>query len=207
MELYITDAQALATIDQTVPENSLTPAEYEIVRRVIHETGDLEYLSLIHFSDKALQLGAAAIAARMTIIVDISMVQVGIADHVRQTFANPVFCSTEVIARPQIGKSQTDWGIQTLVQRYPEAIFLIGQSQSALSSLAELIDEGTVNPAFVVATPTSFLDEEIAKSRLQDADIPHICVYGQKGGPGVAVAIFKSLLNLTWLAYGSQGVN
>jgi precorrin-8X/cobalt-precorrin-8 methylmutase len=207
MEWYITDAQALATIDQTVVGNSLSPAEYEIVRRVIYETGDFDYLSSVHFSDKALQLGSAAIAARMTIIVDISMVQVGITPEIRQTFANPVYCSAEAIARPQIGKSKTDWGMQTLAQRYPEAIFLIGESQSALKSLAELIDEGKVKPAFVIATPTSFLDEEIAKSRLQDADIPHICVYSQKGGPGVAVAIFKSLLNLTWLAYGSQGVN
>ena len=207
MELHITDAQALATIDQEVATNSLSPAEYEIVRSVIYETGDFDYLSIIQFSEKVLPIAAAAIASRMTIIVDVSMVQVGITQIVRQTFANPVYCSTEAISRPQMGKTQTDWGMQTLARRYPEAIFLIGQSQTAFVSLTELIDDGKIKPAFVVATPTSFIEGEIPKSRLQDAEIPHICITGSKGGAAVTVAIFKSLLKLTWLAYGLQGVN
>ena len=40
MEWHITDAQSLSLIDQEVGEHSFSPAEYEIVRRVIYETAD-----------------------------------------------------------------------------------------------------------------------------------------------------------------------
>ncbi len=197
----MTHVLALATIDQQVSSYSLTPAEYEIVRCAIYETGDFDYLSLLYFSDKVLQKASVAIATRTTIIVDVSMVQVGITPNIRHTFANPVYCSNEAISRPQIDKTQADWGMQTLAERYPEAIFIIGQSQTAFLSLSELIDEGKVKPALIVATPASFIEGDLPKTRFQHAEIPHICVRGSKGGSTVAVAIFNSLLSMTWLAY------
>jgi precorrin-8X/cobalt-precorrin-8 methylmutase len=208
MEWNITKAKILASIDEKATSCSLTPAEYEITRQVIYETGDIEYLSLIDFADRALQNGSAAIATRTKIIVDIPMVQAGINQHVRQTFANPLYCATEAIARPQLGRTQADWGIRTLAERYPDAIFLIGHSQDALNSLTELITVQQIRPAFIVATVVSLTEEaHSTKQQLKNTGIPYICLHGNKGGPGVAVAIFKSLLNLTWLAYGSQGVN
>ncbi|MEO0132915.1 MAG: precorrin-8X methylmutase, partial [candidate division WOR-3 bacterium] len=79
MEWHVTDAQSLGIIDREIGDHLFSPAEYEIVRRVIYATADFEYKSLIRFSDQALQRGAAALAARTTIIVDVPMVQVGIA--------------------------------------------------------------------------------------------------------------------------------
>ncbi|MCL2923691.1 MAG: precorrin-8X methylmutase, partial [Trichodesmium sp. MAG_R04] len=63
MEWHITDAQSLGIIDREIGPNALSPAEYEIVRRVIYTTADFEYKSLISFSEHALQSGAAALAA------------------------------------------------------------------------------------------------------------------------------------------------
>ena len=74
MEWHLTDAQSLAMIDGDIGDTVFSPAEYEIVRRVIYQTADFEYLSLIRFSEKALQLGAAALAARRTLVVDVPMV-------------------------------------------------------------------------------------------------------------------------------------
>ncbi|MGL5510952.1 MAG: precorrin-8X methylmutase, partial [Microcoleaceae cyanobacterium] len=118
MEWHITDAQSLAIIDQEIGPHSFSPAEYEIVRRVIYATADFEYKSLVNFSDHALQSGAAALAARTTIIVDVPMVQVGIAPQLQNTFANPIYCSMDTITRPQKEKTQAAWGIETLAKRY-----------------------------------------------------------------------------------------
>ena len=137
MEWHITDAQSLSIIDQEVGEHSFSPAEYEIVRRVIYETADFEYRNLIRFSDRALQAGAAALAARSTIVVDVPMVQVGITSNLQKTFANPVYCSSETLTRPQKGRTRTAWGVETLAKRYPEAIFIIGQSQTSLLESTE----------------------------------------------------------------------
>lgn len=205
MEWHLTDAQSLAIVDREIGDTSFTPAEYELVRRVVYETADFDYQSLLRFSPRSLQAGAAALAARSTIIVDVPMVQVGIVPHLQQTFANPVYCSTETITRPQKVKTQAAWGMQTLGRRYPEAIFAIGQSQTALTGLIELIEAEEIKPALVIGTPSGFIGVEAAKQRLQDASIPYISVDSRKGSAVVAVAITNGLIDLAWQAYGQDG--
>lgn len=206
MEWHVTDAQSLTLIDSEIGKTSYAPAEYEIVRRVIYHTADFDYLSLLRFSEKALQSGAAALAARSTIVVDVPMVQVGIVPNLQETFANPVYCSTQTITRPQKIKTKTAWGIETLANRYPEGIFVIGESQTALTTLVELVEDSNVKPALVIGTPAGFIGADVAKERLHDAQIPHITVNGRKGSAIVAVAIVNGLIDLAWQAYGQVGI-
>jgi precorrin-8X/cobalt-precorrin-8 methylmutase len=204
MEWHSSDAQSLAIIDREVGNHAFSPAEYEIVRRVIYATADFDYKSLIRFSDLALQSGAAALAARSTIIVDVPMVQVGIAPTLQATFANPVYCSMEAITRPQKEKSRAAWGIETLARRYPEGIFVIGQAQTALTAIADLIATEEIRPALVIGTPSGFVGADAAKERLVDSLVPHICVEGRKGSAVVAAAIVNGLVDLAWQAYGQE---
>ncbi|MFW6264410.1 MAG: precorrin-8X methylmutase [Cyanobacteriota bacterium] len=204
MEWHTTDAQSLAIIDREIGEHTFSPAEYEIVRRVIYDTADFEYKSLIEFSERSLQAGAAALAARTTIVVDVPMVQVGIVPRLQKTFANPVYCSMETVTRPQKEKTQAAWGIQTLARRYPEAIFVVGQAQTALVTLVELIEAEEIRPALVIGTPSGFVDVDVAKDRLKDSLIPHIRIGGRKGSAVVASAIVNGLVDLAWQAYGQD---
>jgi precorrin-8X/cobalt-precorrin-8 methylmutase len=202
MEWHVSDARSLSVIDREIGEHSFSPAEYEIVRRVIYATADFEYKSLIRFSDMALQSGAAALAARSTVVVDDPMVQVGITPLIQSTFANPVYCSMDALTRPQKGKTTAAWGIETLARRYPEGIFVIGQAQTALFSLVELIEAEEIRPALVIGTPAGFTDAEAAKARLADSLVPHIRTTGRKGSSVVAAAIVNGLVDLAWQAYG-----
>ncbi|ELS33835.1 MULTISPECIES: precorrin-8X methylmutase [Pseudanabaena] len=204
MEWHITDAQSLATIDSEIGEHSFSPSEYEIVRQVIYATADFEYKELVRFSEHALQAGSTALATRTTIIVDVPMVQAGIFPKICDTFANPIYCAVEAITRPQKGKTQAAWGIETLARRYPEAIFVIGESQTALATLVDLIELEDVKPTLVIGTPAGFIDTDVIKSRLNDSLIPHIRVDGRKGSAIAAVTIFNALVNLAWLAYGNK---
>lgn len=204
MEWHVTDAQSLRVIDSEIGDHSFSPSEYEIVRRVIYATADFDFKDLIRFSDQALQSGAAALAARTTIIVDVPMVQVGITPCIQNTFANPVYCSMDALTRPQKGKSQASWGVETLAQRYPEGIFVIGSSEAALSSLVDLIDAEKVRPALVVATPAGFIETAVIKDRLQDTMVPYVSINGRKGSAVVAAAIVNGLVDLAWQAYGKE---
>ena len=204
MEWHITDAQSLTIIDQEIGNHTFSPAEYEILRRVIYNTADFEYKSLIHFSERSLQSGAAALAARTTIVVDVPMVQVGIISPIQKTFANPVYCSMEALTRPQKEKTQTAWGMQTLAKRYPEGVFVIGQAQTAIKALMELIEAEEIRPALVITTPSGFLDTELVKERLENSLIPHIRIDGRKGSAVVAVSIVNGLIDLAWQAYGKK---
>ncbi len=205
MEWHSSDAQSLAIIDREIGDHGFSPAEYEIVRRVIYSTADFEYKSLIRFSELALQSGAAALAARTTIVVDVPMVQVGIMTNIQTTFANPIYCSMEAITRPQKEKTRAAWGIETLARRYPEGIFVVGQSQTALSALVELIEAEEIKPALIIGTPSGFVDVDVAKARLNDSLIPHIRIEGRKGSAVVAAAIVTGLVDLAWQAYGREG--
>ncbi|NES69599.1 MAG: precorrin-8X methylmutase [Okeania sp. SIO2D1] len=205
MEWHITDAQSLGIIDREIGPHAFSPAEYEIVRRVIYATADFGYKSLISFSDHALQSGAAALAARTTIVVDVPMVQVGIAPVIQSTFVNPVYCSMDAITRPQKEKTTAAWGIETLARRYPEGIFVIGEAQTALCAIVDLIEAEEIRPALVIGTPSGFVGVDVAKSRLYDSMIPHIRIDGRKGSAVVAVAIINGLVDLAWQAYGQQG--
>ncbi len=205
MEWHVTDAQSLGIIDSEIGDHAFTPAEYEIVRRVIYATADFEYKSLINFSERALQSGAAALAARTTIVVDVPMVQVGITANIQSTFANPVYCSMDTLTRPQKEKTRVAWGIETLAKRYPEGIFVVGQAQTALTSLVDLIEAEEIRPALVIGTPSGFIDADIAKERLRDSLVPSITIYGRKGSAVVAAAIVEGLVDLAWQAYGQDG--
>jgi precorrin-8X/cobalt-precorrin-8 methylmutase len=186
MEWHTTDAQSLSIIDREIGEHGFSPSEYEIVRRVIYATADFEYKSLVRFSDQALQAGAAALAARSTIIVDVPMVQVGIAPLIQRD------------------KTQAAWGMETLARRYPEGIFVIGQAQTALTSLVELIEAEEVKPALVIGTPAGFVGVDVAVERLKDSLIPHIRIEGRKGSAVVGAAIVNGLVDLAWQAYGQE---
>ncbi|WP_250125672.1 precorrin-8X methylmutase [Chroococcidiopsis sp. CCMEE 29] len=205
MEWQLTDAQNLAVIDREIDEHVFSPAEYEIVRRAIYATADFEYKSLIHFSERALQSGAAALAARSTIVVDVPMVQVGITPNIQNTFANPVYCSMDALTRPQKEKTRAARGIETLAKRYPEGIFVISQEQTALTALVELIEAEEIRPALVIGAPAGFVDVDVAKERLRDSLVPHIRIKGCKGGAVVAAAIVDALVDLAWQAYGQDG--
>ena len=207
MEWHVTDAQSLAIIDAEIGDHVFSPAEYEIVRRVIYATADFEYKSLIRFSERALHAGAAALAARTTIVVDVPMVQVGIAQDIQNTFANPVYCSLEALTRPQKEKSRAAWGIETLAKRYPEGIFVVGQAQTALTALVELIASEEIQPALIIATPVGFVNADQAKESLQDSQVPHIIIDSRKGNAVVASAIFDGLVDLAWQAYGRERAN
>ncbi|MFQ4142142.1 precorrin-8X methylmutase [Chlorogloeopsis sp. ULAP02] len=207
MEWHATDAQSLAIIDDEFGDHVFSPAEYEIVRRSIYATGDFEYKSLIRFSDSALQAGAAALAARTTIIVDVPMVQVGISYDIQNTFANPIYCGIDAPARPQKEKTRVAWGMETLAKRYPEGIFVVGQAKTALTILVDLIEVEEIKPALVIATPASFMNVDTAKERLRDSLVPNIIIDSRKGGAMVAVAIIDGLVDLAWQAYGQAGNN
>jgi precorrin-8X/cobalt-precorrin-8 methylmutase len=207
MEWNLNNACSLAFIDREIGKPKVAPAEYEIGRRVILATADFEYQSLLYFSEQALSLGAAALAARSTIIVDVPMLQVGILPNLHATFANPVYCASETITRPQKGKTQADWGMQTLARRYPEGIFIIGQCSSPLEGLVQLIATGEIKPALVIATPPGLINGDAVKQRLQDSKVPHISVRGCKGSVVVAAAIANGLIDLAWQAYGQNKRN
>ncbi|MEM7590981.1 MAG: precorrin-8X methylmutase [Cyanobacteria bacterium P01_A01_bin.83] len=198
MDLGFTKASSLAIIDSQLEDiaRNITPAQYEIIRQVIYVTADLDYQSLLKFSDDALVLGANAVTARTPIIVDVPEIQVSIVPQLQKTFGNPVYCCGTTKGDVIKKTTKAAQGLEILASKYPQSIFIVGQDQAAMSSLITLLQNKVIEPRLAIATPPTFGDN--SKQRLIEFLVPYICLENDKGGAGVAAAIFNSLVNLTW---------
>lgn len=199
MNLHFTEASALAIIDRQLEGLEFSPSQYEIVRQVIYHTGDLEYQSLLKFSETALVKGAAALTAKTPIIVDVPEIQVKIVPRIRQTFGNPVYCCTTK-GKATAQKTQAANGLETLAKALSNSIIIIGQDEIAMATAIELIKSKATAPSLAIFTPPLFIEPD-PRRWLKYSDVPYIIVGGDKGGANVASAIFNGLLRLAWLAY------
>ena len=195
MDWHITDVESLAAIDRVISNKRFSPAEYEIVRRVIYRTADFDYYSSLHFSRNALQEGRAALSAHTSIVVDISAIQSEIAPLLYKTFLNPVYCCSNVTIKSRQKQSIYSLGLIALAKSHPEGIYIIGQEQTAFDTLIKLAQQKVIEPSLVIATMPLF---GLQKKRnwLMNSTIPHICLNGRKGGVSIALSIIKSLLRL-----------
>ena len=107
-------------------------------------------------------------------------------------------CATISSIIPEYG-SKASSGLEILGSQHPNAIFVIGQDQPAMSTMLDLLINKVIEPSLAIATPPIFTELE-SKQRLKNSDIPHICINSHKGGANIASAILNSLIKLTWRA-------
>jgi precorrin-8X/cobalt-precorrin-8 methylmutase len=190
--------QSFAMIDAEIGDHRFSPAEYAIVRRVIHSTADFEFKSLIHISPEAIERGIDALRAGVPIVTDVNMVSKGIERSVRQTFQNPILTAVEQVEIASPGQTRTETGLCQLWQRLPNAIFVIGNAPTALLALCNCIQRGDESPALVIGAPVGFVAVLESKAALKQTSVPQIRVDGRKGGSAVAAAILNALVGLAW---------
>lgn len=191
-------AQSFAIIDQEIGAHSFSPAEYEIVRRVIHSTADFEFKHLIHFSPGAIAGAIAALRNRLPIITDVRMVKQGVTRLVEQTFANPLISAVEQTEGSLPGRTRTETGLLQCLEQFPQGIYVIGNAPTALLALAEWVPTATVAPALVIGAPVGFVAVEASKAALAQTPVPQIRIAGRKGGSAAAAAILNALITLAW---------
>lgn len=197
--------QSFAVIDQEIGDHSFTPAEYAIVRRVIHSTADFDFKHLLQFSPTAIAGAMAALQQNVPIVTDVSMVKQGVASMVTQTFGNPLISAIEQADEALPGKTRTETGMLHCLEQFPGAIFAIGNAPTALLALCEHLP-APIQPALIIGAPVGFISVIESKAALAQTPVAQIRVEGRKGGSPVAAAIVNALLVLAWEdAKGSSG--
>jgi precorrin-8X/cobalt-precorrin-8 methylmutase len=190
--------QSFAVIDKEIGEHNFSPAEYAIVRRVIHSTADFEFAQLIRFSRGAIRSGMAALQHRLPIITDVGMVKQGVAAMVAKTFGNPLIAAVELAPVALPGKTRTETGLIQCFEQYPNAIFVIGNAPTALLALCNDLSNAPIQPPLVIGAPVGFISVIESKEALSHAPVPQIRIQGRKGGSPVAAAILNALIVLAW---------
>jgi precorrin-8X/cobalt-precorrin-8 methylmutase len=190
--------QSFAVIDKEIGEHNFSPAEYAIARRVIHSTADFEFAQLIRFSEDAIASGIKALQHQTAIITDVGMVKQGVAGMVAKTFGNPLIAAVEQAAVALPGKTRTETGLMQCFEKFPDAIFVIGNAPTALLALCAQLPASSVQPALVIGAPVGFISVIESKEALAQTRVPQIRVEGRKGGSPVAAAILNALIVLAW---------
>ncbi|MDY6848422.1 MAG: precorrin-8X methylmutase [Geoalkalibacter sp.] len=172
--------------------------EQIIARKLIHTTGDMEFAELTCIPPGAVAAGVAALRRGVPIICDVEMVRVGITRRYLQQYGNQIHCfisEPDVLARAGADNlTRAEVAMLHAAERYPEAIYAIGNAPTALLKLLELTAAGRMQPAFVAGLPVGFVKAEESKARLRRTTIPHVTNRGPKGGSPCAATVINGLL-------------
>lgn len=191
---------SFAIIDANTDLSRFTSDEQVIARKLIHTTGDLEFAELTCMLPGAIAAGIAALRRGAPIICDVEMVRVGITTRYLQSSGNQIRCfisEPEVLERARADNlTRAETAMLYAAERYPNAIYAIGNAPTALLKLLELTAAGKMQPAFVAGLPVGFVKAEESKDLLRQTTIPHVTNRGPKGGSPCAATVINGLLML-----------
>lgn len=194
---------SFAIVDQEAGPHGFSPAEWQVVRRVIHATADFEFKELMRFSPGAIESGVAALRRGCPIVVDVNMIAAGLNAERLAAYGCVVhgFISDEdVIARAKAENSTRAIEAMRKGARLgvlDGGIIAVGNAPTALIELARLVREEGVKPALVIGVPVGFVSAAESKELTLELPVPFIVARGRKGGSPIAVAILHALLLLS----------
>ncbi|ALA58019.1 precorrin-8X methylmutase [Nitrospira moscoviensis] len=194
---------SFAIIDHEAGAHDFEPAEWQVVRRVIHATADFEFKTLMRFHPDAVRAGVAALRSGCPLLVDVKMIAAGLNEERLSAYGCRVhsFISDEdVIATAKANNSTRAVEAMRKAHRLNllnGAIVAIGNAPTALLEVARLIREEAAKPALVIGVPVGFVSAAESKDVTLELPTPFIVAQGRKGGSPIAVAIIHALLLLS----------
>jgi precorrin-8X/cobalt-precorrin-8 methylmutase len=198
------EALSFATIDREARRN-FSDDRWEIVRRMIHTTGDLELGGSVMISADAINAGVAALKQGAPIYVDSNMIRAGLS-MARLRAVNATYDAEKVLCHI----ADSDVALQAADARLPRSLFAIQKAQSKLGSaivafgnapvalleLNRMIMEEDLRPALVLAMPVGFVHVVESKEEFLSLQIPHVTLSGRRGGSALAVSVIHALCTL-----------
>ena len=193
------ESRSMEIIETQLPELArLQAGEKEIVKRVVHTTGDVTIAGLLRIHPGAVEAGLAAIRAGKTVITDINMLKAGINAKRLALFGAAARCyiGDEDVAEEarRLGQTRAMVAMRKAAPEMNGGIVAIGNAPTALFALGELIDRGEVAPALIVGTPVGFVGASESKEILTQMGVPYITIPGTRGGSAIAAAVVNALL-------------
>jgi len=168
--------------------------EDRITQRCVIATGDPSVAEIMRFQNEPFRAGLRALERGAPIFVDIKMVQAGV---LKKGHKSPIqaFIDQGGELAESLGITRTSAGVLALKEKLSGSIVLIGNAPSALMTLCELMEMGTVLPDLVVGVPVGFVNAQESKERLRKIAVPSISTAGTRGGTPIAVAAINEIIN------------
>ncbi|MEE8575176.1 MAG: precorrin-8X methylmutase [Thermodesulfobacteriota bacterium] len=199
-EIHPIEKKSFSIISSEMDEESFSPIELPIIKRVIHTTADYDFASIIKFSPGAIAAAVKALGEGCSIITDVRMIESGISrERLSALGDGRVYCFSSDPDVKSLAESEditkTAASMRKAASHLGGAIAVIGNAPTALREILSLIGAGKIKPALVIGVPVGFVGAREAKEELMaSSDIEYIATEGRKGGSTVAVAIVNALL-------------
>jgi len=208
MELsdFITNPQAIEAKSMEIIEGLLagqawSEAERQVVKRVVHTTGDPEFAKLIKIHPLGVEAGIEAIQRGASIITDVEMVCSGVNKKNLAKAGGSVKC---FLNDPQVPARAKEWGttrtmaaLRSHRDEIAGNIVAIGNAPTALIEIMRLNQEEGIRPALIVGCPVGFVGAAESKELLAAQAIPFVTVRGNKGGSNIAAAMVNAIIYLS----------
>lgn len=192
--------RSMELIETFLEEGDILEDRRPVVKRVIHTTGDFDFLRSMVFHDDAMSEGMRAIGEKRAIYTDVTMIQSGI----NKRFGHEVSC---ILNDPDVIKlaeeeniTKAAAGIKSLGHKLDGNIVAIGNAPTSLVTLVDMIKNDGVRPALVVGIPVGFVNAKESKAYLTtQTKVPYITNKGAKGGSTVAAAIVNAFIKVLFI--------
>jgi precorrin-8X/cobalt-precorrin-8 methylmutase len=193
--------ESFRIIDAEMRGHAFAPDAWQVVRRVIHTTGDTDYARGIRLHPLAISRGIEALRRGAPIFTDTRMIRVGLSPWRLAWFGNGVETpasdpKSQEWAKAE-GTTRSVAAFRRFAERFEGAVVAVGNAPTALLETLRLVREESLHPALVIGVPVGFVQAAESKVALLEMEaLPSISVEGRKGGSSVAVAILHALLEL-----------
>jgi len=196
---------SFSIIDAEAPPHRFGADEWQIVRRMIHTTGDFSIMEAAKFSPGAISMAVKSLKEGSPIYVDSNMMRSGLSmERLRAVCERytpeKIFChiaDTDVAedAR-QSGLPRSLFAVRKAKGILSGGIAVFGNVPVALLELNRMIVEDDVRPALVIAMPVGFVHVTESKEEFLSLGIPYIALIGRRGGSALAVSAIHALCSL-----------
>jgi precorrin-8X/cobalt-precorrin-8 methylmutase len=198
------ETESFRIIDAEVGPHPWSPAEWQVVRRVVHTSADFDYVRTLVVAPDTVGRAVAALKAGRGLVTDTTMALAGIAKPRLARFGGQLSC---FVADPAVAAAARAQGITRSILAMRQGtsdpangIFVIGNAPTALFELLRQVREEGLRPDLVVGLPVGFVGAAESKEELvrvaAEFAIPFITNRGRKGGSNVAAAVINALLIL-----------
>lgn len=194
------ESDSFDIIENICDLSKFSEGENLIVKKLVHTTGDPEFAELAICSEDGVEAGVRALRAKKPVICDVTMVTSGITKRYLESTGVEVLCFINDPDVLRIAKernmTRSEVAMEYAAEKYPDAVYAIGNAPTALLKLLALKREGKANPSFIAGLPVGFVKAAESKAELAESDIPHVTNRGTKGGSPCAATVINGLLTL-----------
>lgn len=178
---------------------SLDPEQAPVIMRLIHTTADFDYIDNLKFSENAVPKILETLRSGALIVTDTNMALSGINKTALKKLGCEAVC---FMADPDVAEESKRRGVTRAAVSAEKAagikdrpiIMVSGNAPTFLIRLRELMDEGEISPAAVIAMPVGFVNVIASKELITAADVTYIAAMGRKGGSNAAAAAVNALM-------------